>query len=112
LGIEAVAVRDRGLINAEDQAVFEYAYKNDYIVVTANIKDFEQIARAAEIHPGIIFICDGELIRAEQVEVVTLAAIAIPKRKIHTHSHTIAKNLRRYSTKVRQTYYTYGIFTD
>lgn len=62
LGIEAVAVRDRGLINAEDQAVFEYAYKNDYIVVTANIRDFEQIARATEIHPGIIFICDGETI--------------------------------------------------
>jgi predicted nuclease of predicted toxin-antitoxin system len=77
LGIEAVAVRDRGLINAEDQAVFEYAYKNDYIVVTANIRDFEQIARATEIHAGIIFICDGELIRAEQIEVVTLAAIAL-----------------------------------
>lgn len=77
--IEAVSVRDRRLINAKDHEVFEYAFNNDFIIVTANVKDFEKFAHTREVHAGIIFIGDGELIRNEQIEVVSKAVDAVYK---------------------------------
>jgi predicted nuclease of predicted toxin-antitoxin system len=76
-GIEAVSIRDRNLINAKDHRVFEYAFENDFIIITANVGDFEKFAGTAEVHAGIVFICDGELKRDEQIAIVRQVAIAL-----------------------------------
>ena len=43
------------------------AYDEDRILVTANVKDFQRLARAREVHPGIVLILDGSLTRDEQL---------------------------------------------
>ncbi len=75
--LDAVAVRDRNLLNTPDYEILEYAFQEDRILVTANVRDFEKFANAREVHAGIVLICDGTLLRAEQIEVVSLAVIAI-----------------------------------
>ncbi|MEM6404933.1 MAG: DUF5615 family PIN-like protein [Cyanobacteria bacterium P01_D01_bin.116] len=75
--VDAVAVRDRNLLNTPDYEILEYAFEEERILVTANIKDFERFASLREIHAGIILICDGSLLRTEQMEVVNVAVVAI-----------------------------------
>jgi predicted nuclease of predicted toxin-antitoxin system len=67
---DAIAVRDRGLLGATDPEVLEYALKEDRILITANIRDFEKLAGAAEIHAGIVLMLDGDLRAAEQIELM------------------------------------------
>jgi predicted nuclease of predicted toxin-antitoxin system len=67
---DAIAVRDRGLLGATDREVLDYAFNEDRILVTANIRDFEKLAGAAEIHAGIVLMQDGDLLVAEQIEVM------------------------------------------
>jgi predicted nuclease of predicted toxin-antitoxin system len=74
---DAVAVRDRNLLNALDYEILEYAFQEDRILITANVKDFELFANAREVHAGIILICNGALLRKEQIEVVTIAVEVI-----------------------------------
>jgi predicted nuclease of predicted toxin-antitoxin system len=68
---DAIAVRDRGLLGATDREVLDYAFKEDRMLVTANIRDFEKLASAAELHAGIILMLDGDLRAAEQIEVMS-----------------------------------------
>jgi len=79
-GIDACAVRDRGLLEATDPEVFYRAFDEDRIVVTANVGDFEELAKACELHAGIVLIECGDLLRDEQVEVVRHAISAIMQR--------------------------------
>jgi predicted nuclease of predicted toxin-antitoxin system len=67
---DAIAVRDRGLLGATDPEVLEYAFKEDRILVTSNIRDFEKLAAAVEIHAGIVLMQDGDLLAAEQIELI------------------------------------------
>jgi predicted nuclease of predicted toxin-antitoxin system len=67
---DAIAVRDRGLLGATDLEVLEYAFKEDRILVTANIRDFEKLAAGVEVHAGIVLMLDGDLLAAEQIEVM------------------------------------------
>lgn len=67
---DAIAVRDRGLLGATDPEVLEYAFKEDRILVTANIRDFEKLAAAVEVHAGIVLMLDGDLLAVEQIEVI------------------------------------------
>lgn len=67
---DAIAVRDRGLLGATDPEVLEYAFKEDRILVTANIRDFEKLAAAVEIHAGIVLMQEGYLLAAEQIELM------------------------------------------
>jgi predicted nuclease of predicted toxin-antitoxin system len=82
---DAIAVRDRGLLGATDPEVLAYAFNEDRILVTANIRDFEKLADAVEIHAGIVLIQEGDLKAAEQIELMTtviqilLAEIAMGK---------------------------------
>ena len=71
--IDAVAVRDRGLLGKSDRQILEYAFNEDRIVVTANVGDFEKFALAFEVHAGIVFIVEGDLLRNEQIEICTEA---------------------------------------
>jgi len=77
LCIDAVAVRDRGLLGSRDDEILEYAFNEDRILVTANVGDFEDFAQLREVHAGIIFICDGGLLRDEQITIVKEAIEAI-----------------------------------
>jgi predicted nuclease of predicted toxin-antitoxin system len=70
LCVDAIAVRDRGLLGATDPEVLEYAFKEDRILVTANIRDFEKLAAAVEIHAGIVLMQDGDLLAAEQIKLI------------------------------------------
>ncbi|PAX51461.1 DUF5615 family PIN-like protein [Brunnivagina elsteri] len=74
---DAVAVRDRNLLNAADYEILEYAFQKDRILITANVKDFERFANAREIHAGIILICNGSLLRKEQMKAVSIAVSVI-----------------------------------
>jgi predicted nuclease of predicted toxin-antitoxin system len=67
---DAIAIRDRGLLGATDIEVLDYAFKEDRMLVTANIRDFEKLAAAAEIHAGIVLMLDGDLLAAEQIKVM------------------------------------------
>ena len=67
---DAIAVRDRGLLGATDREVLEYAFNEDRILVTANVRDFEKLASASEIHAGIVLMLDGDLLAAEQIELM------------------------------------------
>ena len=75
--IDSISVRDRGLLSSNDPEVLEYAFQEDRILVTANIRDFEQLARSYEVHPGIVLIRDGSLLREEQIIIVKNAIQAI-----------------------------------
>jgi predicted nuclease of predicted toxin-antitoxin system len=68
--LDAIAVRDRGLLGATDSVVLEYAFQEDRILVTANIRDFEKLAAKVEVHAGIVLMQDGDLLAAEQIEVM------------------------------------------
>ncbi len=74
---DAVAAPDRNLLNAADYEILEYAFQEDRILITANVKDFERFANAREIHAGIILICNGSLLRKEQMKAVSIAVSVI-----------------------------------
>jgi predicted nuclease of predicted toxin-antitoxin system len=75
--IDAVAVRDRGLLGAPDYEVLEYAFREDRILITANVRDFERFAKVREVHAGIVLMMDGDLLRTEQIDVVKQAIAVI-----------------------------------
>lgn len=57
-GVDATHVRDRGLTGATDPEVLTRAYEEDRILVTANVADFDALARATDLHAGIVFVED------------------------------------------------------
>lgn len=79
-GIDACGARDRGLLEATDPEVFARAFAEDRVVVTANVRDFEKLARSCELHAGVVLIECGELLRDEQLELVRRAVVAIVER--------------------------------
>ena len=79
--IDAVAVRDRGLLGVNDRQILEYAFNEDRILITANICDFERFANAVEVHAGIVFIQEGDLLRNEQIE-ICIQAVALIQQEI------------------------------
>ena len=77
-GFDVVHVRDRGLLQANDMLVFTHAFKEDRVLVTSNVDDFAKLARAAEVHAGLVLFENGGLPRTEQLQLVreALALIA------------------------------------
>lgn len=76
-GIDVVHVRDRAMTGATDAEVLEKAYEEDRILVTANVGDFEKLAKARDLHGGIVLVEDGALLRNEQEAVIGRAVEAI-----------------------------------
>jgi len=76
-GLDVVHVRDRGLRGATDPQVLNAAFAEDRILVTANVADFEKLARARDTHAGIVFLEDGDLLRHEQDAIIRRAIAAI-----------------------------------
>ena len=56
--------------------VLERAYPEDRVLVTKNVEDFVKLARACDLHPGILLLEDGDLVRDEQLRVVR-ASVAL-----------------------------------
>lgn len=77
--IDAIHVRDRGMIGARDDVVLRYASSEDRIVATCNVYDFEKYAQRQGIHAGIILICLQCRDRQDQLEMIADAVIKIQK---------------------------------
>jgi len=69
-GHDVVHVRERGLLGVPDQVVLDRAFREDRVLVTANVADFLKRAAAREIHAGVVVLEDGGLRRDEQLEVM------------------------------------------
>jgi predicted nuclease of predicted toxin-antitoxin system len=66
-GLYAVAVAHVGLAGCEDDVVWRYALENDFVVVTANTRDFTNLLDSEiDLHPGVIMLREGSLSRDEQ----------------------------------------------
>ena len=76
-GVDACHVRDRDLLAATDREVLERAFAEDRVLVTANVGDFLKLARARDIHAGIILLEDGALPRDEQLRLVRVAVTTL-----------------------------------
>jgi predicted nuclease of predicted toxin-antitoxin system len=76
-GIDACGVRDRGLLEATDAEVLERAFAEDRVLVTKNVADFVKLARAREIHAGIVLLEHGGLLRDEQLPLMRRVIAAI-----------------------------------
>ena len=76
-GIDVAHVRDRGILGATDAEVLAKALAEDRILVTSDVDDFLLLARAIDLHGGIVLIEDGSLLRDEQEQVVRHAAALI-----------------------------------
>ena len=64
-GIFAVAVAHVGLAGQSDPTLWRYAFDNNFVIVTANTRDFIPLLDR-EICPGLIVLRKGSLSRAEQ----------------------------------------------
>lgn len=71
-GVYAVAVAHVGLSGSKDMAVWHCALENDFVVVTANTRDFMNLLDV-ELHPGVIMLREGSLSRDEQWNRLELA---------------------------------------
>ena len=65
--VDVVHVRDRGRQGIPDHLIAEWAYSEDRILVTANVRDFEKLARVRGSHPGLVLIEDGQMPRRDQM---------------------------------------------
>lgn len=72
-GLDVCHLRERNLLAATDARVLECAYREDRILVTANVADFLKLARARDLHSGIILFEDGALVRHEQLGLIRSA---------------------------------------
>jgi len=61
-GLYAVAVAHVGLTGRADAALWRYAIENDFVVVTANTRDFIELLDV-ELHPGLIVLREGPVPR-------------------------------------------------
>ena len=66
-----------GSSGATDHELLEHAYLEDRIVVTSNVGDFEKLARARELHAGIVLLERTGLLRQEQIELIRKIAAVI-----------------------------------
>jgi predicted nuclease of predicted toxin-antitoxin system len=70
-GIDVCHLRDRGGLGTPDHEVLDLAFAEDRVLVTSNVADFVKLARARELHPGIVLVEEGGLRRDEQPIAVT-----------------------------------------
>ncbi len=65
------------MLGSEDPEVLERAFLEDRVVVTCNVDDFVELARARELHAGIVLIERAGLKRPDQLAIVRAAAALI-----------------------------------
>jgi predicted nuclease of predicted toxin-antitoxin system len=59
LDVDAVHVRDRGLLGAADHEIWKFARQEVRTVVTINGRDFRKLAKHSMDHPGVVVIPSG-----------------------------------------------------
>ena len=64
-GVLAVAGAHVGLSGEPDAKIWNYAFENDFVVVTCNARDFIRLLDV-EVHPGLIVLRESGLTRDEQ----------------------------------------------
>jgi predicted nuclease of predicted toxin-antitoxin system len=64
-GVFAVAATHVGLSGEPDAKIWNYAFENDFVVVTSNARDFIRLLNV-EVHPGLIVLRKSGLTRDEQ----------------------------------------------
>jgi len=84
-GIDVCHIRDRGLLGATDPEVLERAFAEDRIFVTKNVGDFEKLAKARELHAGIVLIEQGDLAREEQLTLMRLVVARLESVDLVNH---------------------------
>jgi predicted nuclease of predicted toxin-antitoxin system len=57
--VDAVHVRDRGLLSAPDHTLWKLALDETRTIVTINGKDFRKLAQRTQPHPGVVVIPSG-----------------------------------------------------
>ena len=57
--VDAIHIRDRGLLGAADRELWRFAAQEARTIVTINGRDFLKLARRSETHSGIIVIPSG-----------------------------------------------------
>jgi predicted nuclease of predicted toxin-antitoxin system len=71
-GVDALPIRNRGLLKAKDHVLWKRAQDEGRAFVTINVNDFRTLAENTPLHAGLIFIpCGGG--RKEQLEYVMAA---------------------------------------
>jgi predicted nuclease of predicted toxin-antitoxin system len=70
-GVLAVAAAHVGLSGEPDAKIWNYAFENDFVVVTGNARDFIRLLNV-EVHPGLIVLREGGLTRDEQWDRIRL----------------------------------------
>lgn len=75
--LDVIHVRERDLLGQPDPVVLQRAYEEERILVTANVKDFQRLARARELHPGIVLFLAGSLSRDEQLALLYKAVVEL-----------------------------------
>ncbi len=65
-GLDAAHVVHRGLSGKSDPAIWEYAYRNERVVITLNVSDFLMLAAGSKLHAGLIVLRTAGLNRDEQ----------------------------------------------
>lgn len=70
VGVDVVHLRNRGVLGVDDAAVFALPYREDRVLVTANVGDFRKLASSVEAHVGLVLVEDAALSRKEQLEVL------------------------------------------
>jgi predicted nuclease of predicted toxin-antitoxin system len=58
---------------ASDAQVLDLAFREDRILVTSNVDDFVKLARARDLHAGLVFLEESGLTRQEQLQRVRRA---------------------------------------
>jgi predicted nuclease of predicted toxin-antitoxin system len=102
-GIDACHVRDRGILGATDHDILERAYQEDRVLVTSNVDDFVKLARAREIHAGIVLIERAGLLRGEQIALIreVVATIAAHGAMINELLHIAGDGSMIFETSPR-----------
>jgi predicted nuclease of predicted toxin-antitoxin system len=57
--VDAVHIRDRGLLGASDHELWKFATQEARTIVTINGKDFRKLAEQSEAHSGVVVIPSG-----------------------------------------------------
>ena len=103
-GVDACHVRDRALLGATDAQVLARAYGEDRVLVTANVVDFERLARSVEVHPGIILLRDGAMTRDEQYDAIVRALAIRPGEPCALRGSRRSHELHRSPSELRSTH--------
>lgn len=102
-GYEATSVRDRGKLSAKDHALAQILLDEGWVLVTNNAGDFLKLAKAAGLHPGLVFV---ELGAAQTEREWLAAAIAHIEHRVKD-----AKEAARAYGVVMDTVYSSGAAT-